>query len=150
MRTGDERAARRRGALKVMPTLGSIILCIVLATWIGWQAVRENVDNERIAREARIESCQRGNVNRASMRVSNTILSGLLEAALEPQRGQYLAARRSLMLHLRAHPDDVVARFSLEATRPNSNARRAVASAQRLLREQSRALAPVPCETAAG
>lgn len=133
-----------------MPTLGAVILFMGLATWIGWQAVQTDRADERIAIEARQDSCRRGNLIRASQHDSNLILSGLLETLLEPQRPAYLRARAALVRYVADHPGDVPARFSLEATRPNVTSRRAVEQAQALLARQNRLLAPVDCESPSG
>lgn len=133
---------------RMAPTLGAVVLCSVLATWIGYNAVQGGRADERLAAEVRVDACKRGNVLRSSQRESNAVLSGLLDSILEPQRPSYLRARADLMRHLQTHPDDVTARFSLEATRPNSATRQAVHRAQALLATQDRLLAPIACEEA--
>lgn len=144
-------AAKKRGSARRVwkrtgPTIGAIILFSILGIALGFFAVNSARDIDRSSLEARIESCERGNLMRASQRESSAVLIRLLDATAIPQSEEFRTTRANLVAYSAQNPNDLVARFALEATRNNHINTQAVDQAKEVLKEQIRELVPVDCE----
>ena len=138
-----EIAARVRR--RMAPTIGAVVLSGLLSVALVGLGVHQHRADRGIAAAARMESCERGNDLRASVRTGNRIVAGLVDAVAAPAPPQLAAARAALLAHLRAHPRDPVARHAELATRPDHLAAAAVRAARAELARQDRLLAPVDC-----
>lgn len=143
---GSASRVRRR----VAPTFGAVVLFLLLATWVGYNAVDSARDIERTAIEARIDACERGNIIRESQRESNFVLLKILTSAAGTRDGEVADARNDLIQYLQQNPNDPVARYIIAATEGDPISKRAIDQAKIVLERQSELMKPIDCAALEG